>query len=105
LSFTAFYIVENPDNYLIKFGVTNGTADKRLANHRRDGFTKRIALHRGLPPGVAIRIESKTIDDLVGLNIYPARGREYFPGIYKPLVQRLVRQNRRKFLDEAGSEA
>lgn len=82
----AFYVVVTADAERLKFGVTSGDPRRRLASHRRSGYTEIIRLITGLPDSVAMKIEAACREALRLAGAKPIRGREYFDGSALALV-------------------
>lgn len=74
----AFYVVQDPVEGLVKFGISSGSAKGRLYAHQISGFTVRHRLFTGLPEGRALRTEQAVREELDRVGLRPARGREYF---------------------------
>lgn len=85
-----FYVVRDPLNDVIKFGITCRDGRIRLQVHARDGFDEVLRLHVGLPADTAPALERQVIAALNDAGEQPVRGREYFPARVLPLVLDLV---------------
>lgn len=72
------YVVVDPVNHHVKFGITSGDPKPRLRAHRQDGFTGTVAVRQGLPAGRAFQVEQSLIKWLARMDVKPVRGREYF---------------------------
>lgn len=72
-----FYIVSSHDK--VKFGITSGSPDARLREHRSQGFDVVEAVWEGLEPGAARELEDELLLQLKLSQVSPVRGREYFP--------------------------
>lgn len=85
----AFYVVT--DGRTVKFGITWGTALKRLAEHARDsGLTERLRVIASMPEGAAKRLEDQCRAALRDEGAVPARGREYFDAEWTWLILSIV---------------
>lgn len=85
-----FYVVVNDVSDVVKFGVTSGTAQKRLADHARDGFVRVVRIHVNLPGDTAPELERTIVAALKDAREKPVRGREYYPAHVIALVLDLV---------------
>ncbi|MFD9618125.1 hypothetical protein ACFWB2_12715 [Streptomyces virginiae] len=81
----AFYILTDPTNGDVKFGITS-TGKPRLRVHARDGFTTVVRLSTGLGPGAALDHEGLVRRMLCAGGHVPVRGREYFAADALPLI-------------------
>jgi len=75
-----FYVVVNPESDVVKFGITSGDPRPRLADHRRNGFTRTVRVLTGMPEGEAADLEREVMTLLRIAGVQPVQGREYFPG-------------------------
>lgn len=82
----AFYVVAAADKGRLKFGVTSGDPRRRLASHKRAGYTEIIRLITDLPDWAAMRTETACREALRLAGAKPIRGREYFDGSALALV-------------------
>lgn len=78
LVWNVFYVVRDPENEWIKFGITSRDGRSRLQKHARDGFTDVLRLHTGLAPDIAQPLERQVIAALRDAGETPVRGKEYF---------------------------
>jgi hypothetical protein len=85
-----FYVVTNPTNGHVKFGITSGNPCTRLDTHKRYGYTKMIRLFTNLPGTNAPDTERAAISALKLAGIKPVRGREHFPPESLPVVLDIV---------------
>lgn len=74
-----FYIVRNPDDGTVKFGITQKDPRPRMRDHRRDGYSEVIRIVGELPEGDPRDIERNIIHALRDAGIKPVKGREYYP--------------------------
>lgn len=86
----AFYVVTDEVNDLVKFGITSGRPQRRLADHAKDGFDLVVRLYEGLPGDAAPELERNILAALRDARERPVRGREYFPARVLPLILDLV---------------
>ncbi|MEU2730105.1 hypothetical protein ABZ650_20550 [Streptomyces griseoviridis] len=86
----AFYVVADEEAALLKFGITTGTGKRRLAEHRRAGFTTVHRFLAELADGVALNLERDVRATLLLAGEGSARGREYFPDLVTALVLDIV---------------
>ncbi|MGW2100355.1 hypothetical protein ACWCPX_22155 [Streptomyces olivaceoviridis] len=86
----AFYVVVDEVNDLVKFGITSGSARRRLAQHEKDGFDVIVRVYEGLPGDMAPELEQNVLAALRDAGESPVRGREYFPARVLPIVLDLV---------------
>jgi hypothetical protein len=93
-----FYIVQNPMNGSIKFGITSHDSRRRLRTHRRSGYTKTLLTRESLSGTVAPDIERAAKSALRKAGIVPVSGREYFPSSALPIVLEICETN----LPESG---
>ena len=75
---TVFYVLENEQERIVKFGISSLEGRFRLAQHRRSGFTQRHLLETGLADGVARKAENAVKAALALAGAEPVQGREYF---------------------------
>lgn len=87
----AFYVVRGCG--VVKPGITSGTLNKRLADHRRDGLTDVLFSRASMPDGLARAAETAVLRSLRQLGAAPVRGNEYFADTWTDVVLQLVRQN------------
>lgn len=85
-----FYVVADDINDVVKFGITSGDPQYRLAFHERNGFDSVIRLVEGMPGDLAPRLERAVLAALRDAREAPVRGREYFPARVLGLVLDVV---------------
>lgn len=84
----AFYVVINPAEGRVKFGITSGDPGGRLAVHQRAGYTEIV---RSLPGiAAAAALERHVIATLRDAGVLAVRGREHFDISALPLVLDIV---------------
>lgn len=88
----AFYVVTGTGTGVVKFGITTGNGQRRLAVHASKGLANVVYLVAGLPGTVALDAENAVKAALAAAREKPVRGREYFDISTLPLI-----------LDVAGS--
>lgn len=89
------YLVHDRQRDWVKFGITSGNPRPRLWSHAKDGFRVVVALHQGLPEGVAHAVEQGLIRKLRARGISSTQGREYFNGIHLSLILDLMNEGLR----------
>lgn len=89
-SWDVFYVLTDETSALLKFGITTGGGQRRLATHRRNGFTTVHRLLLGLTDTVAPQLERDVLAALHLAREEPVRGREYFPSRVTALVLDIV---------------
>jgi hypothetical protein len=85
-----FYVVQDAEADVVKFGITSGDPRPRLKDHRLDGFDVVVRLHKALPDEAAHQLERTVQRALAEAGEEPVRGREYFLGRTLPLILDLV---------------
>lgn len=90
IAWDAFYVVQDPNDGTVKFGITSGNAKRRIRRHARDGYTDVLRLHTGLPGTVAPDLERNIKAALRDARVTPTRGVEYFPESALSLILDLV---------------
>jgi hypothetical protein len=75
---TVFYVLENPDDRIAKFGISSIEGRRRLSDHRRFGYDVVHRIVTGLPEGVARETEKAVMAALALAGETPVRGLEYF---------------------------
>ena len=85
-----FYVVTDPVQHVVKFGVTSGNPAARLRDHRRDGFTIVERLHTDLAESLALKLEQAVRAALHLAKAKPVRGREYHDASVAALVLDVV---------------
>jgi hypothetical protein len=73
---STFYVLLNPKQGRVKFGVTSGDPRPRLKTHRGRGYTERVRVLREIPD--AFMLEQNIIATLRDAEIPPVHGREYY---------------------------
>ncbi|MFB7574685.1 GIY-YIG nuclease family protein [Streptomyces sp. NPDC056165] len=89
-TWNVLYVVADDAADVLKFGITTGDPQRRLIQHRRDGFVRVVRLVTGLPDGKALEVERALLHALRDAGEAPVRGREYFPAQALPLVLALI---------------
>ncbi|TKA04902.1 hypothetical protein [Actinacidiphila oryziradicis] len=97
----AFYVVQDPEREVVKFGITSGATRPRLRFHATQGFSTVVRAVTGLPDDAAPELETAVLAALVEAEETPVRGREYFRIAATELILRLVDQR----LGELGFSA
>ena len=97
------YLVENPDEGQVKVGKTND-ADRRLADHRQDGFTNVLWISDECLGALISDAERDALGAMRARGLKPVRGREYFALSRTFLVADAVSVARQAF-DEATRQA
>jgi hypothetical protein len=96
----AFYVVQDLETGIVKFGITSGSTRPRLRFHAKQGFTTVVRAVTGLPNDAAADLERTILVALAEAGESPVRGREYFPLSATELILSLVDLR----LTELGSE-
>ncbi|MFD8777494.1 hypothetical protein [Streptomyces sp. NPDC059916] len=86
----AFYVVVDQDAELLKFGITTGGGRRRLAHHRREGFSTVHRFLSGLSGDTAPCLERDVLSTLRLAGEEPLRGREYYSDRVTALVLDIV---------------
>lgn len=86
MGWDVFYVVTDDPAGRVKFGITNGEGQLRLAQHARDGYMTVRWLLKRLPDDLAWHLEQGVLLRLKSAGMKPVRGREYFDMAALPLV-------------------
>jgi hypothetical protein len=88
MTWDAFYVVANPEQGRVKFGITSGDPQGRLRTHQRAGYSRVL---RTLPAlSDALLLEQHVRATLRDAGVHPVQGREYFPQAGAALVLDVV---------------